>query len=215
MRTILFFGLFMSLSTVASARTVLKMADFGNVFDAVEVGPVFNGHSGLISSPIGLTVAAEAEIYRNWTWSVSSRFFQTVDERLEKTEGFYLANVDVVARDMYSLSVMGGARYYTNPTDSCWYAGGKLGFTRVGGDYEVGATEVKEVSHYVPLTLEAGHRFVVDPHFTVRVGLEIAEQFELSQQLRNRLSSDEDSFEVASIANEVPSIFNIAAGYYF
>jgi hypothetical protein len=191
-----------------------RVAPFGRIVDAVEVRPIFNSERNLLSFPIGLGVSAEAEIKGKWSWTAEVDHFQLGRKVIGKEDGFYVQDVEFERHHVNSTSLLGGLRYYTDPSSESYYTGVRMGFRRVDATYGFSNSDVLEVAHYVPLILESGYRVAVNENFTVRVGARISKDFALSQQLQNNQKT-EDSLRLGALRYSYESIIDLGFGYYF
>ena len=89
-----------------------------------------------------------------------------------------------------------------------------MGFSRVDATYGFDSTDVSEVSHYIPLILETGYRFVIDDQITARLGARLSRDYVLSQQLNNREKS-EDKLKLEALRYNHQSVVDMGIAYHF
>ena len=191
-----------------------RVPPFGQLVDAIEFRPIFNNERTILSFPIGLGISAEAEIKGKWSWTAELDHFQLGRKVIGMDDGFYVQDIEFERRSVKATTMLGGLRYYADPSGESLYAGARLGFRRVDATYGFGNSDVLEVAHYVPLVLESGYRIVLTEKLSARVGARVSRDYALSQQLQNKKKT-EQSLRLGAFRYTYESVVDLGFGYYF
>jgi hypothetical protein len=187
----------------------------------VEVKPMisWSNFGDNVPGPMGLGVGGETALSGKWRlvaevsyWSLNRSDDDISD--LQKDDG----DGEVIDKSRTATAALIGTRYYGDPTENSWYAGGKIGYMVAKTGYAYKDARLSDSSSGIPLVLEGGYRWLWDSGFTIRVGFSGDRTAMIQRSVTVSRSSDNSAKGKDEVKNTSPKFapsFDVGLGRAF